>query len=308
MIDGLRSAKARVGQVEARYVRKTGQPVWTLTRASIIRDDEGNPTSVISQVEDIRQRKEMERMKDEFISVVSHELRTPLTAIRGSLGLIAGALSHELSAKIRPLVEIAHKNSERLIVLINDILDIDKIASGKMEFNVQRENLATLVEHAVLDNASYAERFGTAFRAKDIDPDLWVDVDQNRFAQVMANLMSNAAKFSPEGSAVEISAIRSGDHARVTVRDFGEGIPEEFRSRIFERFEQADSSAARSRGGTGLGLYISKQIMDRLNGEMGFETEDHVGTAFWIELPLAAAPASDIDPEAEAPAPAAARR
>jgi PAS domain S-box-containing protein len=299
MLARLRSGQVRVGEVETRYLHKSGDPIWTLTRASIARDDEGKSKSIISQIEDITQRKEMERMKDEFISVVSHELRTPLTAIRGSLGVLAGALSHELSDKIRPLIDIAHKNSERLILLINDILDIDKITSGNMVLNIERENLAELVEHAMESNQSYADRFGTRFRIKQIDRDLWTDVDPNRFAQVMANLLSNAAKFSPKGGTVEVSVVRADDRARVTVRDFGEGIPKDFRNRIFDRFAQADSSSKRSRGGTGLGLHISKQIMDRLKGDIGFDTEMGVGTAFWVTLPLAEAPESEIDDKVE---------
>lgn len=135
----------------------------------------------------------------------------------------------------------------------------------------------------------------TELRIEQIEPNLWVEVDPNRFAQVMANLLSNAAKFSPKGSAVEVSAVRSGDHARVTVRDFEDGIPEEFRTRIFDRFAQAYSSSKRSRGGTGLGLHISKQIMDRLKGEIGFDTEIGKGTSFWISLPLAKAASETAD-------------
>ena len=275
-------------QIEKRYYHKRGHLVWTLLSVSLMRRADGEPDFLIAQIQDISERKEMERMKSEFISVVSHELRTPLTSIRGSLGLVLGALSRDLPAKVKELIGIAHNNCERLILLINDILDIDKIASGHMRFVIKRESLAGLMRQAVEDNLPYARSLDTHIALTPIEEGIEVEVDASRFIQVLSNLLSNAAKFSPPGETITVAAELRGERVRISVADNGIGIAEEFRPRIFGRFSQADASATRAKGGTGLGLHISKQLVERMAGRIGYDTRIGEGTTFWVEFPLAA--------------------
>lgn len=240
---------------------------------------------VLIIVRDITERKKVEQMKNEFVSVVSHELRTPLTSIRGSLGLLTGGVAGDLPDQAKALVDIAYKNSQRLILLINDILDIEKIESGKMDFNIQPIELMPLVEQVVEANRAYAEQFGVQFVVEQGSPDIKVNTDSDRLMQVMTNLLSNAAKFSPANSVVSIAVTRHNSMVRVSVIDRGFGIPEGFRNQIFQKFAQADASNTRQKGGTGLGLSISRAIIEKLDGQIGFTTETNVGTTFYFDLP-----------------------
>lgn len=245
---------------------------------------------IIGQVwsyRDITATKKVERLKNEFVSTVSHELRTPLTSIRGSLGLVLGGVTGKLPAEAKAMIEIAYKNSERLATLINDILDIDKIESGQMRFALKSLNLFSLVQAVIEDNQSYAQQYNVQFKLiPEVCPTpLWVYADNTRLAQVMINLLSNAAKFSPPHQTVTIQVRRRQQWIRVEVMDQGPGIPTEFRDQVFQKFAQADSSDTRQKGGTGLGLSISKAIIDRLGGRIGFETELDQGTTFYFELP-----------------------
>jgi PAS domain S-box-containing protein len=273
-------------RMEKRYYHKSGRIVWVLLSASLVRDSEGQPAYFIAQIQDISEQKEAERIKSEFISVVSHELRTPLTSIRGSLGLILGGLARGLPERVTQLLQIAHTNCERLILLINDILDIDKIASGAMRFDLRPHSLAELTQQAVTGTEAYAQKFGVRFELEPMDPQIKVLVDEGRYIQVLSNLLSNAAKFSPQDTPICVHAFDDGKDVRVCVVDRGPGIPEEFRERIFERFSQADSSATRRAGGTGLGLHISRQIVERMSGQIGFDSEVGRGTTFWVEFPI----------------------
>ena len=239
---------------------------------------------VLAIVRDISERKATDRLKNEFISTVSHELRTPLTSILGSLCLVNGGAAGEIPAGARAMLEIAHKNSERLVRLINDILDIEKIESGKMIFNVEPMELMPLLEQAIEANRTYGEQLGVRFALEEPLPGVLVRADADRLTQVMTNLLSNAAKFSPRGQTVSVSLARHGDAIRVAVRDRGPGIPQEFRDRIFQKFAQADSSDTRQKGGTGLGLSISKAIVERLGGQIGFDTAAGAGTTFYFDL------------------------
>jgi PAS domain S-box-containing protein len=236
-------------------------------------------------IRDISKRKEIERMKDEFVSTVSHELRTPLTSIQGSLGLIANGVMGTMPAGAKPLVDIAYKNCSRLVLLINDILDSEKIAAGKMAFTFKEQELMPLLEHAVEVNRAYGAQYGVRFEIGASATGAKVEVDHDRLIQVLTNLLSNAAKFSPKGDVVTVAVHRSEGRLRISVSDHGPGIPPEFRDRIFQKFSQADSSDRRAKGGTGLGLSISKAIVERHGGSLSFETESAKGTTFTIELP-----------------------
>lgn len=278
--------KIKTYQMEKRYYHKTGRIIWVLLSVSLVRKPDGTPNYFISQIQDITERKEMERIKSEFISIVSHELRTPLTSIRGSLGLILGALSKDLPQKVKGLIDIAHNNCERLILLINDILDIDKIAAGQMRFDMKEYSLAEITQQGVKANEAYAAKLSVSIELSPIDADIHVVVDAARYIQVLSNLLSNAAKFSHTGKSIKVMAERSYNRVRLSVSDSGPGIPEEFRTRIFGKFSQADSSVTRSKGGTGLGLHIAKQITEHMKGSIGFDTEIGKGTTFWIEFPI----------------------
>jgi PAS domain S-box-containing protein len=273
--------------MEQMFRTKRGKQVWALTNASLARNSDGSPQHVVKQLLDISERKEMDRMKSEFVSVVSHELRTPLTAIRGSLGLMASAMRDSLPPKALHLVEIGHRNAERLIALVNDILDMEKLAANRMAFQLQLEDLAVLAAHAVESTAAYAEKYKVAYLLENRGADLPVMVDKDRLAQVFVNLLSNAAKFSPEGGRVRVVIRARAGRARFEVIDRGAGISDEFKDRIFGRFAQADSSITRAKGGTGLGLHITRELVEKMGGTIGFESAVGEGTIFWVEFPLA---------------------
>lgn len=244
----------------------------------------GEQRRYVGMVRDITGRKHMERMKDEFISTVSHELRTPLTSIRGSLGLLVGGVLEDGSAEHKQLLAIALNNTERLVRLINDILDVEKIRSGKMHFDIRALELLPVVEQAVSANRGFADTYGVRIEITDILPNVWVMADRDRLMQVLTNLLSNAVKFSPREHPVEV-AIRSVESGiQVEVRDRGPGIPEDFHAHIFERFTQAETSDALRKEGTGLGLHLCRSIVHKLGGTIGFETETGVGTTFFFVL------------------------
>jgi len=240
-------------------------------------------------VRDISERRKMERIKSEFISTVSHELRTPLTAIRGSLGLVLGGAAGHLSDKAQPLIGIAYKNSESLTRLINDLLDIQKIEAGKMDFRYEVLPLRPLLESSVCDNQSFAQNLGVSIVLEEHAVNVLLRVDAGRFQQVMANLLSNACKYSPPGSTVTVACSRVEEsRVRIEVIDRGDGIPEEFRSRLFQKFSQADSSDSRAKGGTGLGLSITQAIVQQMRGEIGYYSRIRPTgqeTHFFVEFP-----------------------
>ncbi|MEO8024141.1 ATP-binding protein [Polaromonas sp.] len=250
--------------------------------------DEGKVVGFYVMATDVTALKHVDRIKSEFVSTVSHELRTPLTSIRGSLGLIAGGVGGKLPDAVMKLVEIAKNNCERLIRLINDILDIEKIESGKMQLNLQELALKPLLLQALAANEGFGAAKNVGLRLYCPDETLQVLADSDRLTQVITNLLSNAMKFSPPDGTVEVHVSRAGLGVRVEVRDRGPGIPDEFRKRIFQKFSQADSSDTRQAAGTGLGLNISRAIVERLGGHIGFESETGAGTTFFFELPLSA--------------------
>ncbi|WP_120716328.1 CHASE3 domain-containing protein [Tsuneonella amylolytica] len=241
----------------------------------------------IAVIRDITERKRVEDMKTEFVSTVSHELRTPLTSIGGSLGLLAAGAVGPLNEKAARLVNIAHGNCERLIRLINDILDIEKIESGKMQFDLRRMMLGPLVDRTAAANRGFADKHGVTVETQLPPWPIAVMGDPDRLEQLLTNLVSNAIKHSPEGGVVEIGIGNAGQRARIEVRDRGAGVPEAFRGRIFGKFAMADQSDSRARGGTGLGLAIAREITERHGGTVGFEDRTGGGTVFFVELPMA---------------------
>ncbi|MGZ5269476.1 MAG: response regulator [Ramlibacter sp.] len=242
-------------------------------------------------VRDVSERKKVEKMKNEFISTVSHELRTPLTSVRGSLGLVLGGAVGEVPARARALLDIAANNCDRLVRLVNDMLDVEKIESGTVRFETSVQPLLPLVRQAVAATEAFAQGLDVRYSLRPGGADAKALVDPDRMTQVLVNLLSNAAKFSPSGEEVAVGLGPGSQPGteRVVVADRGPGIPADFRGRMFSRFLQADSSDARSKPGTGLGLAISKAIVERLGGRIGFADREGGGTEFFVDLPSAGA-------------------
>ncbi len=270
---------------ETIYRTKDGREIALEAVLQYVAGDGGRPRFV-SVMRDIQERRRVELLQSEFISTVSHELRTPLTAIRGALGLVAGGVTGALPAEASEYVKIALSNSDRLVRLINDILDIEKMQSGRMEFQLRGVEVSSMVTQAIAANRPAALAHHVQLRLVSDLPAGEVIVDPDRIAQVLANLISNAVKFSPRDSAVELLVTRRDDDVRIAIRDHGPGVSDAFRERIFQRFAQADSSTTRERGGTGLGLSISKAIVEHLGGQIGYLPAEGGGSVFFVDLPL----------------------
>ncbi|PBC07818.1 ATP-binding protein [Mesorhizobium sp. WSM3859] len=282
-----------MGALEAGQTLRIDQPTqfpdgrqgWLYTLKAPFRDETGKIVGVITYNRDITEQKRNAQLKNDFISTVSHELRTPLTSIRGSLGLIAAGVVGELPAKAANLVNIAHNNSERLVLLINDILDMEKIESGVISFKIKQMPLRPVLEQAIAASSNYMAESRIRIVLVDDAPRAEANIDPDRLHQVMANLLSNAIKFSDHGGTVMVKLQRrDSGMLRISVIDQGAGIPEAFRSRIFGKFEQADASSTRRKGGTGLGLSIVRAIVEKLGGAVSFETEEGKGTSFHVDL------------------------
>ena len=232
----------------------------------------------------------VDTLKNEFISTVSHELRTPLTSIRGSISLILGTCRNKLDDNTLNLIDIAARNSEQLIMLVNDILDIEKIHSGKLEYHNVYIDLVSLCRKAIEVNEGYAHKHGITLVFESQCPTAMIHADAHRILQVFANLLSNAVKFSPQNSEVKLILKENGPYFRSLVKDHGRGIPESFHDKIFQRFSQADSSDSREKGGTGLGLNICKSIIEHHSGHIGFTSKECKGTEFFFDLPKTTSP------------------
>ena len=234
--------------------------------------------------QDITERKEIDRMKQEFISIASHELRTPLTSLKGALDLMHSGVVGQIPEAMAPMLEIAHKNSERLRRLIDDILSMEKLDAGKMEFSMQPLPVASLIDQAISEHAGYGTEYGVSFVINGEVPNVAILGDEDRLMQVFSNLMSNAAKFSSKGTIVWLSAREREQDVRISITDKGPGIPKEFQEKIFEKFSQANNSDSGHQNGTGLGLSIAKAVVERHGGNLGFQTETDVGTTFYFDL------------------------
>jgi PAS domain S-box-containing protein len=271
-----------------------------LASAPVVED--GRIVGAVATFRDETERREVERMKDEFISIVSHELRTPLTSIRGSLGLLAGGKAGAIPERAQRLLDIAVQNTDRLIRLINDILDIERMESGKATLELRTLQVAQLLDGTTAVMESMAERAGVRLRV-EAEPGLSVRGDPDRLTQVLTNLVSNAVKFSPEGAEVTLTARRAGQEVHVAVTDRGRGVPADKLESIFERFQQVDSSDSRQKGGTGLGLAICRSIVTQHGGRIWAESAPGEGSAFRFTLPVAveAARAAPTAPDGTGP-------
>lgn len=279
-------ATGRFGPLEKNYINSKGELFPVEISGSLINIHQGSEPCWWTLVKDIREQKRMERMKSEFISTVSHELRTPLTSISGALGLIANNMLGALPDRAQAMLAIAYKNSQRLSLLIDDLLDMEKLIAGKMFFDLNIQPIVPLVQQALVENKAYADKYSVNFVLNDSAPGVTLNIDALRFQQILNNFLSNAAKYSPKDGHVDINIEQRNEWVRVSVCDYGQGIPEEFKARMFQKFSQADSSDSRQKSGTGLGLAISKELVERMGGRIGFESETGYGTCFYAEFKL----------------------
>lgn len=289
--------------------RKNGDAYWIELEIQPVHDTNGVLTNFIAIEVDITERKKAHaelkrakeeaeaasRVKSEFLSIVSHELRTPMTSINGALGLLGSAVTGDLSPAAQRLVELARQNGDRLLALINDILDIEKIESGKMVFLMEEIELGALIGESINQNQQYGQHRNVRIVATGMASDAKVRGDRQRLLQVLANVLSNAIKFSPDAATVTVSLAETDRGYRIAVTDQGSGIPESFRDRIFEKFSQADSSDKRAQNGTGLGLAITRSIIEEHDGAIHFDSEAGKGTTFFIDLPAPVVAPRDVD-------------
>ena len=239
---------------------------------------------------------ELERERSRLISIITHELRTPLTSIKGAMGLLDSCALGPMPSEAKNLVGIALRNSDRMLDLIAQILESEKAGHDARHAPLAPLNLAETIEMAITANQCYGTELGVTFRDPIGTQELWVNGSEPMLEQILANLMSNAAKFSPDGGLVDIWAEREGEHAIICVRDHGTGIPADLQPKLFGRFIKADQEVRGNVHGSGLGLSIVKSQVDRLGGTIDFDTARNVGTCFRITLPLSKAQCKAITP------------
>ncbi|WP_233081084.1 PAS domain S-box protein [Rheinheimera soli] len=272
----------RYGPLEHELLHNDGHKVPVSATGVLIKNHEGEQ-HIWSIIQDITERRRIEQMKNQFVSMVSHELRTPLTSISGSLALITGGVLGPVPAAMMPMLDIAKDNSSRLSQLINDLLDIDKLVAGKMHFDMSLCLISDLLEKSVQSNQPYADKYQVQLQLCE-QADALVMVDAMRFQQIMANLLSNAAKFSPAGSIVKVRSLLDEGQVRIEVEDQGPGITDEFKAFIFEKFSQADGADSRQSEGTGLGLSIVKELTEHMAGKVGFYNLSPKGSCFYLSF------------------------
>lgn len=275
-------ASDRVIEIDAK--RKSGETFCVeITVSEVLLKDRKIYTIFIN---DISERKKADRIKNEFVSNVSHELRTPLTSIRGAIGLMASEKLGEMPEQFKSMLTITLENTERLVRLINDILDIQKLEAGGLVFVLRPERLAPIVQQCVEQNIAYGEQFGVNVKLINLAEDVVIKTEPDRLNQVLTNLISNAVKFSPQGGDVTIMVSRLANNVRISVTDEGPGIHQGYHETIFDKFSQLDGSASRKNGGTGLGLNIAKSYITRMHGEIGLDSIEGDGTTFFVLIPI----------------------
>jgi len=271
-------------RLDSTHQRKDGTTFPVEVSLGYVCMDDEPLLSVLAR--DITERKRVEKMKNEFVSTVSHELRTPLTSIKGGLGLLTGGALGEIPQQANEILNIASHNTDSLLLLVNDILDMQKIESGELEMEFEKMAVLPFLKQSLQDNKAYAEQYKVVVTLESYDKELFVNANKDRLKQVMANLLSNAAKFSHENGSIEVVVSQPVNNiVRVSVTDHGFGIAKEFYPTIFDKFTQQDSSDTRQKGGTGLGLSISKAIIEKHGGEITFTSKEGEGTTFYFDLP-----------------------
>jgi len=281
-LENLRT-KGRYGPFEKEYIRRDGSRYPVLLQGIRIEDDDGRPM-IWSLIEDITERKNVDNMKNQFIATVSHELRTPLTSLLGSLRLVTGGAAGNLTEKAAHLLNTAQRNGDRLASLINDLLDMEQLVSGKLNITNKAEALDAIIEESIEANRGFGANRGITIDYRPCRFDFTVNVDRDRLIQALSNLLSNAIKFSPDNTRVEVTCTCDQKHIAIQVRDQGPGIPEAFKDKLFDRFAQAEAGN-RKRPGTGLGLAITKELLEQMNGSIHHQSHDSGGTTFTVALP-----------------------
>ncbi|MBD2447137.1 PAS domain S-box protein [Nostoc sp. FACHB-152] len=271
-------------QVQLRYLCNDGRIAWGLTSLSLVRDFQNQPLYYVLQIQDVTEQQAIEQIKNEFISIVSHELRTPLTAIQGFLGLLNSGIYDNKPQKAKRMVEQALTNSDRLVRLVNDILDLERLSSGRVNLVQEVCNAADLMQRAVEGVQSIAIAAAIKISITPTTACVWADPDL--IIQTLTNLLSNAIKFSEHDSVITLSAQPQSDWVLFAVKDQGRGIPADKLETIFERFGQVDISDARAKGGTGLGLAICQSIIQKHNGSIWAESTLGEGSTFYFTLPI----------------------
>jgi signal transduction histidine kinase/CHASE1-domain containing sensor protein len=277
-------------RAEARFRIKiaTGECRWIKSDAVIVeRAADGTALRMLGIQTDITESFKLEQMKRDFVSTVSHELRTPLTSINGALSLLQAQAKDLNPQGAKRLLQIGMSNCDRLVCLVNDILDMEKINAGNMTHEAEAEDICQILSLASEQVETYASQWGINVDVvmPDVEVNIWTD--RKRIMQVLTNLLSNACKFAYSGTTVRLCAEILPGNIKISVHNFGPGIPKDFRSMIFQPFSQADNSNTRQRGGTGLGLNISRHLVEAMGGTMGFESEPDKETVFWFTCPLA---------------------
>jgi signal transduction histidine kinase len=266
------------------FVRANGSTFAAEYTSAPMRDSKGESIGAVIAIRDISERRAIERLKEEFVSTVSHELRTPLTSIRGALGLLSSGMLGEMAEKGQRMLRIAVTNTDRLVRLINDILDIERLQSGKIEITRTSVDAHNLMAQAVESLHTIADTAGVALELEPFEAQISVDTD--RIMQTLTNLVGNAIKFSPAGTRVTLSAKKENGFLTIRVADRGRGIPEGKSELIFERFKQVDASDSRDKGGSGLGLAISSSIVKAHGGRIWTEKNGEQGSVFLFTVPL----------------------
>ncbi|WP_322866641.1 PAS domain S-box protein [Aquicoccus sp. G2-2] len=284
-IEKMLSENRNMFRTEARFIHKSGEARWMLLSASPGHSTFMGGSFFVAQFIDISQRKEIEHNNREFLANMSHELRTPVTSFKGAIDLVIATAGNDLPEGAQKLLTIAQGNSNRLAKLLNDLLDLEKASTERMNFHYAAHNVADIVTEAMAAAGPIAEKAGVRFETAFPEHRLNAWIDAPRMEQALLNLMSNAVKYSEPDQAVTVSLLEKDDSIVIAVQDCGPGIPAHYQDQVFQPFSQADSSATRKRGGTGLGLSIAKSLIEKMGGKIDFDSSEGVGTTFRISLP-----------------------
>ena len=272
-----------------RFKNSEGAWIWIQSNIGVSEwSEDGKPLKILGTNADVTEFVERDQAKDDYLANISHELRTPLTSILGALKMANSGQLGELPAAVGNLLQLAQRNSNRLLHMVNEILDFRAIETGEMHFDLARHNAYEVASDAVQSIQGYIQEGQKVLASGDSEAGLMIDADVNRLQQILTNLLSNAIKFSPANSNIELETFDAGDSVEFRVRDSGPGVPDELEGKMFKRFTQAHSSEKKKFKSTGLGLSICKQMTEGMQGEIGYFNNEDIGATFWVRFPKAA--------------------
>lgn len=281
--------EGRLAKSEATFRMKVQDGTWRWMRSILRvteRDGMGKAVRLLGTMTDITEEKRVDELKNDFVATVSHELRTPLAAAYGALGLLVESLGENASEKTNKLTGMAHRNTARLIQVVDELLDFQKLRTGHFSMEMTHIDVVDIVRQVAIDNEPFAEKFNVTFKIDVPDQAVFINADPLRLKQVLTNILSNAVKFSNPGEDVVIKLAYSKYECSVSVTDRGRGISPDFRKIIFQPFSQQADHLTRNKGGSGLGLAISKGLVEEMSGKIGYESDPGVETTFWITFPV----------------------